>query len=171
MCTNTAAQLTNCSVLKFLSVWLCNLSLFEVVKMCLMITATARSLLAAHPCWLVTTRCPQHCDSPGRWQTNTAERRDKHCRVRGHAARTWQPPSSERGVVVTLGLFVSRLWDFLLPHCYLTSEVAFYESCCESQLATAHHSKSILTSFFFRKSHMHPGFEGINIKCNNKGRK
>lgn len=88
--------------------WLCNLSLFKVVIMCLMITAMARSLLAARPFWLVTTWCPQHGDSPGRWQTNTAELGDKHQWARGQAARTWQPPSSERGVAVTFGLFVSK---------------------------------------------------------------
>jgi len=59
--------------------------------------------------------------------------------ARGQAARTWQPPNGENGMAGASGLFMSRLQDFFLPHYYFTSEVAFYESYYESQLAVMNH--------------------------------
>lgn len=142
---HAAAQFTNCGVPKFLSVWLCNL---------------VKNLFNDHCHGWISFCCVSllacaHSVSPALWLTR--EVADKHHSVsagsvaRGQAARTWQLPNRENGMAVTSGLFMSRLQDFFLPHYYLTSEAAFYESYCESQLTMMNHFWSILTLLYFRK--------------------
>lgn len=117
-CTQIAAQFTDCSVLKLWSV--CNLSIFEVVKMLLATT----SMFACVP---VACRCPGAV-TPGRWQANTTG--SAAAGARGRAARTWHLPSRENGTAPTRGVLCLDYRIFFLPHCCWTSRVSFCESCC-----------------------------------------
>lgn len=97
--------------------------IFEVVPTRLMTTSMSACVRVACP-----ARCRRRCDSPGRWQTNTAAARlDAE---RGTSCTYLAATQQGKWHGTNSGGFVSALQDFFLPHCCWTPQASFCESCC-----------------------------------------